>query len=162
MMNVIERELRRADNSLASGNDAADVCEALAKLYWTNRPFLAKAYGLRANRMGKKMDLSILDGVIAGMKPSEDFEGAYLLGRAIGTANFGQAIVFLQAVADSIHQLAGQAALALADLLAFSKPDESFRKMAYHYYAKAAELGCGDLLPPKQPQYEHASRLWGT
>lgn len=168
-MSIIEKLLLNADNNLDSvDEDSTQVCIALAKLYWATAPYRAKAYALRAISLGAQeglFDLNALDEVISEISPEDDLEGAYMLGKVVGSmGEVEQAIQFLAPVAESLHKLAGPAALELADLLSVSvNKDGSYRQLANQFYRRAAECHYGDILPfpaHKRPAVE--SLRWGA
>lgn len=121
-----------------------DVCAALSELYAGNRPLSARAYAMKARRLGADVPIPLK---CAAENADLDPSGAYLLGQELCHLDrHDEAYPYLAAAGKSPDMsVAPSAALFLADLLSYQRPGD--REVIREWYHRAASLGNPDILP---------------
>lgn len=121
-----------------------DVCIALSELYASNRPLSARAYAMKARRLGAHLPIPLK---CAAENAETDPSGAYLLGQEMcHLGRHDEAYPYLIAAGSSADMsVAPAAALFLADLLSYYRPGD--RELIREWYRRAAFLGNPDILP---------------
>ena len=138
--NLLEDLLLREDNR----GENCKVCVALSKLYSADRPISARAYAMKAKRLGAE-DLPI-PSKSRDEIPESDSAGSYLLGKELcEMEQYEEALPYLEAAGHSKdHTVAAMASLYLADLLSYHSTADP--KVISSWYRRAAKLGNPDLL----------------
>lgn len=121
-----------------------DVCVALSELYAGSRSLSARAYAMKARRLGADVPIPLR---VASENTGLDPSGAYLLGQELcHLERYDEAYPYLASAGKSTDMsVAPSAALFLADLLSHQRPGA--REVIREWYHRAASLGNPDILP---------------
>ncbi len=138
--------------------ESPDTCRVLAKLYAEHRPLSARAYAMKARRLGGT-GVAVSPNY-AAEKVEADPYGAFLLGQELCyLERYDEAYSYLEAAGKSADlSIAPTAALFIADLLSHHLPGE--KALIREWYDRAAILGNPDVISGGREAREHECSLF--